>query len=477
MYCNKNPSEQPENETFTQLKISWMDDVETKPVNWLWKDRISLGNITVLGGPPGAGKSFFTCDIASRISRGMGFPDNRSCERGKVLIVTTEDSLEQTISPRLDAHRAVRENIGVIDCIEVLGGKETREINFTLAHADLIAQAIQTTPDIKLLVVDPIGSFIGGDTDSDKDNKVRSILAPVAKIAEDHQVAILLVAHWRKARGETADSMIMGSRAFTGIARTTWHLIPDPEERGERKLFLQGKNNLAKLQDGLAFTIEGEGQNSSLYWESGAVRLTADQGLAIHLNGGKKSRSTPKQDEAEDWLVSFLAGGPVPAAEVIEAADEADIKEKTLRRAKTNLGVKSVKSEFRGSNVWTLPNANDGHLENTPSATIELNGHDRENHESKTRETLEKPNLVNHAPVCNLNGHVRGDVQSWPCSMHTEYVNGHVSDSTPDDYEEQERIAIRLEGCGLDPTSDQFTFMDMRTEDVGDGADDVGETA
>ena len=111
-------------------------------------------------------------------------------------------------------------------------------------------------PDCKLVVIDPIGSFLGNGTDAHRDNEVRGVLAPVAMLAEKHGPAVLVVAHRRKSAGSIADDLALGSRAFTGIARAVWHLTRDPDDKA-RRLLLPGKNNLAREGDGLAFSISG----------------------------------------------------------------------------------------------------------------------------------------------------------------------------------------------------------------------------
>ena len=65
----------------------------------------------------------------------------------------------------------------------------------------------------------PSGSFVGPRTDAPRDNEVRGLLAPIARLAEKYELAVLVVAHRRKSSGGSADDLALGSRAFTGIAR------------------------------------------------------------------------------------------------------------------------------------------------------------------------------------------------------------------------------------------------------------------
>src|SRR5258708_6963048 len=50
-------------------------EVETRPINWLWHQRIPIGKITLLDGDPGMGKSLLAIDIAARVSTGQPMPD------------------------------------------------------------------------------------------------------------------------------------------------------------------------------------------------------------------------------------------------------------------------------------------------------------------------------------------------------------------------------------------------------------------
>ncbi len=55
-----------------------------------------------------------------------------------------------------------------------IGAKgESREVMFTLADLAALEAALKVHPDCKLVVVDPIGSFLGGGTDAHRDNDVR----------------------------------------------------------------------------------------------------------------------------------------------------------------------------------------------------------------------------------------------------------------------------------------------------------------
>lgn len=76
---------------------------------------------------------------------------------------------------------------------------------FTLADVAELESALKAHPDCRLLIVDPIGAVIGRQTDTHRENEVRSVLAPIAKLAEKYGVAVLVIAHRRKGGSNVAD--------------------------------------------------------------------------------------------------------------------------------------------------------------------------------------------------------------------------------------------------------------------------------
>lgn len=78
--------------------------------------------------------------------------------------------------------------------------------------------------------------------------------------------------------------------------------------------------------------------------------LTADEAL----NSGSKQNSLA---EACAWLEAALADGATDASRLFELASQDGISERTLRRAKDQLGVESNRGGFgpAGGWQWSLP--------------------------------------------------------------------------------------------------------------------------
>lgn len=333
-----------------QPRLVRMSDVAPKPVRWLWPNRIAGGRLTLLVGMPGVGKSYLTVDMAAHITTGTPWPDGTPCELGSVMMLTAEDDPADTIRPRLDAQGADASRVHVLTGAYRLDSKDEADTMISLANVDLIESALKSICDCRLMVIDPIGSFLGGRTDSHRDNEVRSVLAPIAKLAEEYGPAMLAVAHRRKSVGTVADDMALGSRAFTGLARSVWHLSLDPTDT-ERLLLLPGKNNLAAQTNGLACRILGD--PGVIEWEADPIDMTADEALAQeHGRRGKKESVTEK---AEGWLLDKLALGSRMAKDVKDLAHSAGISDRTLDRAANNLDVHREPAGFGKPWQWSLP--------------------------------------------------------------------------------------------------------------------------
>jgi putative DNA primase/helicase len=324
----------------TRETVTCFADIEPQEVAWLWRERIPLGRLTVLAGRPGVGKSFVTVDFASRVSTGAAWPDGSVNESaGGVLFFAAEDDPADTIRPRLDAAGADSDRVYYcrnVDLVEI----ESR---------------IDRVPGCRLVVIDPIGSYLGRYVDAYRENEVRAVLEPLAEIASRRGIAVILVAHTRKAWASFADDSVLGSRAFVGLARAVWHVVKDPHDRA-RRLFLPGKSNLSRETSGLAFWIASN--PARVQW-LGPVDLQADDLATEEPTRGRKSEA---RNAAVDWLRTLLRDGAMSVRKIREAAQEAGFSWATVRRAAETLPIEARKKSFDDGWEWRLE-CEDAHIE------------------------------------------------------------------------------------------------------------------
>lgn len=177
------------------LRVRCVANVTSRPVEWLWPDLMPLGKLTLLCGDAGLGKSFVTCDLAARVSSGNVWPNTETRQpSGSVLFLASEDDVEDTIRPRLDAAGADVSRIHVIDSVCV----RNRERGFSLdGDLQLLRQQIEELGDVRLLIIDPISAYCG-KTDTHRNSDVRSLLSPLTDLAADHRLAIVGINHLAK---------------------------------------------------------------------------------------------------------------------------------------------------------------------------------------------------------------------------------------------------------------------------------------
>jgi hypothetical protein len=83
--------------------IVCLEDVKAEPVDWLWRDRLARGKLTLIGGLPGTMKSQIAIDMAARMSRGVHWPNGERAPIGRSLFICSEDDIADTILPRAEA--------------------------------------------------------------------------------------------------------------------------------------------------------------------------------------------------------------------------------------------------------------------------------------------------------------------------------------------------------------------------------------
>jgi hypothetical protein len=318
-----------------------LSEVEPEQVEWLWPGRLPLGKLAVLDGDPGLGKSAVTLDLAARVSAGLELPDGEHCEPSGVVLLSAEDGLADTIRPRLDAAGADTERIVGLSPVVEEGSASERQLSLSKDLA-IVEQAIGYV-GASLVVVDPLMAFLSGGTDSHKDQDVRRVLTPLAALAERTRAALLIVRHLNKSAGGNTLYRGGGSIGIIGAARSGLVIAQDPEDP-ERRILAANKHNLSRPASSLAFRI-GDAPNGAARVEwGGTSTLTARDILKEPADPEQKSALS----KAKEFLSQELADGPVPAEEVKEDARGVGISERTLKRAKRELGITSRK---RGG-VW-----------------------------------------------------------------------------------------------------------------------------
>src|SRR5204862_159522 len=90
-------------------------DIAPAAVSWLWEPYLARGKLAVLDGDPGTGKSFFTVDLAARVSSGAHMPcGGPAGPPASVLLLNAEDDARDTIRPRVSAAAGAPDRVRVL---------------------------------------------------------------------------------------------------------------------------------------------------------------------------------------------------------------------------------------------------------------------------------------------------------------------------------------------------------------------------
>lgn len=303
------------------------EDIETMPVDYLWKGGILLGALNLLAGKPGTGKSTFTYNLAADITNGTVLGDIEG-QPGMVIICSTEDDDARVIKPKLQAAGA---NMKLIRGVRV-----DRMFTFPRDY-DMVRKMVEHFDGkVKLIILDPLVNRIDTELNAHKDKDVRQALEPFQSLAQEFDLTVLGIVHNNKATDQDPLYSISGSTAFGAVARATLSLskADDYEETKQRTVGIVKNNWGPDDFQAYRFTIEGVRQAASNKDRNGALINTSKlqwvsksdvtQSEEIKKRrkretsvDGEAPKKEGKMDTAHEDMMEYLtANGPSSAVDI-----------------------------------------------------------------------------------------------------------------------------------------------------------------
>jgi hypothetical protein len=327
--------------------LSAVSGLQSRQIEWLWPGWFALGKPALLDGDPGLGKSLLALDLCARLSTGRPFPNAASAAPpGCAIVLNGEDGGEDTIKPRLASLDADLDRVFVLRPHQAAGPP----LLFP-AGLDRLARAVRKVR-ARLVVIDPIMAYLDPNIAASSDQGARRALLPLAQLADAQHCCLLLIRHLTKSAGPRALYRGGGSIGLIGACRSGCLVAPDPTDP-RRRVLAQVKNNLAPLQPSLGYElVSRDHAPPALSW-LGPSRWGADELLAWQR---PPTRITPR-DRAREFLLTFLQAGPRTSRDIWTAALDLHLTEPTLRRAKSDLAIRSrrVWAAGRRLSYWMLP--------------------------------------------------------------------------------------------------------------------------
>ena len=283
------------------LRLINMENVAVEQVEWLLYPFIPYGKVTIIQGDPGEGKTTMVLQIIAKLTKGEPVlpvkdgeeePTEKADEPVNVIYQTAEDGLGDTIKPRL-------------------------------------------------VVLDPIQSFLGAEVDMHRANEIRPLMKRVSVLAEKYHCAVVLIGHMNKNSTGKSSYRGLGSIDFQAAARSVL-IVGRVKNEPETRVVCHVKSSLAPEGKSIAFRLD---KDNGFEW-IGEYDISADDLLSGN-NRGQKIK------EAKEFLLEILADGAVEQNVILKESESRGIKGKTLWNAKKALGVQSIKPG--GHWTWVLP--------------------------------------------------------------------------------------------------------------------------
>ncbi len=324
-----------------------IEDVEEEAVEWIWYPYLARGELTILEGDPGLGKSYLAEMIGMHIVDGKRLPTVRAHKavKGKVAYFDTENSAGTVTKRRL-----------VDNGCRNMKNYFQEEQFFMVDEEDALDEVYEALETLRpdLVVFDTINTYIGR-ADTHKASETQQALSYFSEIAKRFNCSVMVVRHLTKSTKDRALYRGQGSIAFAGLARVVLTIGVHPDDPDTRVMAVT-KLNITRKPLALTFTIESlpdklKYQDRSKFVWGDFVDLDSDE--IVSVTSSKKERRT----EVEEFLRDVLTDGPMKLSELERAAEARGINMKIVRAVGKDIGIVRETTGFGKKRVatWGLP--------------------------------------------------------------------------------------------------------------------------
>jgi hypothetical protein len=340
------------------LITGWLHEVKEKPLLYLWKPVFPIGHMTTFAGRSSEGKSPVTLDLIARVTRGSEWPDGSHNTVGpkKAILMNIEDGLEDMIAPRFRLAGGIPESLCFVRGVRVQK-KDSFHDGLLALDKDihLLCDLARSIENLGIIVIDPITQYCG-KAKMNADDEIRQVLGPLLPLAEELQIAIVLVAHFNK-NGNTTDPLarVQGGNAFVGMARSVYVFSEDKSKdkyahilspaRSKETSYLYHTEQVSQEIDGVTSDV------IKVVWD-GVSETSAES--AIEEAKVSKKEITLNQKAAIE-LKNFLKAGRRDSSTCQSFLKAAGFRVEDLdfQRVRKYAGVKA--SQENGKSWWFLP--------------------------------------------------------------------------------------------------------------------------
>lgn len=322
-----------------------MAEVEAKPVEWLWRPYLPLGEVTICGGMPGVGKSTVMQQVATAVSLGANI-NGVQVAKGHVVFMSAEQGLRTVTRPRFDQMGA---DLTAITCPDE-EGEDGQVHPFALDSAGVLElREIVRANQTKLVVIDTCVKYFESQRDMNSAVQVREWMNRLINLARTCNCAVVMTAHLNKASGMDPLHRIAGSGDFGASVRSALLCGTDPDDKS-RCGMAHIKANVGPKGPTLGYAIEDRGHDIGWFgWTE--TDLTAER----MCEQPQTSEARATREGCVEWLRDALSKGPVLSKTLEAMAKSEGYGRRALDAAKKTVGAKPNKDGIDGAWYWLIP--------------------------------------------------------------------------------------------------------------------------
>ena len=287
-----------------RLQGNWINAEDCDPdarTDWLVPGVIPLRNWTAFVGDPCVGKSTVLASYIASLTSGRKWPcSTKRAPTGDTLLVCWEEEIEQRMFPRL---RTMRGDTDRLHVLPELTNEKGEPLNFDIQdpeHLAVLERALDTWPDTKLIVFDPLKAFMPCTNPNDG-SAVRMAIAPALKMAQERDIALVALMHLNKDNTKSAMQRVGGAIEFMGVFRAAWLVSGEGEDSCIRNI-----TNLkpSLVQDTRGFSCEFLDDDGLPFveWHTKRLKIDSDEALA----SAEPKKHVPPKAKAIPLIVDYL---------------------------------------------------------------------------------------------------------------------------------------------------------------------------
>ncbi len=337
-----------ENKADSSTVICLADIEEIEP-EWLVDGYIPKGEITVLAGDGGVGKTFVWCAIAAAISSGQrafvlnnSFTEEAEREPQKVLYFSTEDSNAAVLRPRLRCSGADLINVSTMESAD----EDFQKIKLNSAYLESLIDRYRPA----LVIFDPLQSFLPSHIKMAERNQMRDAMSKLHAYGKKYGATFLIIMHTNKQQNVWGRTRLADSADIWDISRSVL-ICGEADSKSHLKYLSQEKSSYGRLSQTVLFRIE---DNAAAF-----VGYTDKRDRDYVRAANKNDNTAPEREAATQFILDYLQEHTeVTIRALDEAAAGAFISAHTLRRAKEQLRkdgkIQTLQKGFGKNKEWYI---------------------------------------------------------------------------------------------------------------------------